>query len=91
MKREELTYLEEKAKRVRYLTIDEIATLGVGHAGGCMSVIEALVTIHYRHMKTGIQRIRTRKAETVSFYPKGTRDLHCTRFWQTRDILRWTC
>lgn len=51
MKREELTYLEEKAKRVRYLTIDEIATLGVGHAGGCMSVIEALVTIHYRHMK----------------------------------------
>lgn len=30
--------------------MDEIGTLGVGHAGGCMSMVEALVVLYYKQM-----------------------------------------
>jgi transketolase len=42
--------LLKKARRIRYLTIDEIAELGVGHFGGSMSIIEVLTVLYYRHM-----------------------------------------
>ena len=43
-------FLNQKCKRVRYLTIDEIGELGVGHAGGSMSMVEALVVLYYKQM-----------------------------------------
>ncbi len=46
----EKEFLNPKCKRIRYLTIDEIAELGVGHAGGSMSMVEALVVLYYKHM-----------------------------------------
>lgn len=42
--------LNKKCTRVRYLTIDEIGELGVGHAGGSMSMVEALVVLYYKQM-----------------------------------------
>ena len=42
--------LNHKCTRVRYLTIDEIGELGVGHAGGSMSMVEALVVLYYKQM-----------------------------------------
>lgn len=51
MDQKEKDFLNRKCTRVRYLTIDEIAELGVGHAGGCMSIVEALVVLYYKHMK----------------------------------------
>lgn len=50
MDQKEKDFLNQKCTRVRYLTIDEIAALGVGHAGGSMSMIEALVVLYYKHM-----------------------------------------
>lgn len=50
MEQKERAYLEQKCTRVRYLTIDEIGELGVGHAGGCMSIVEAIVLLYYKHM-----------------------------------------
>lgn len=50
MDQKEKNFLNQKCTRVRYLTIDEIADLGVGHAGGCMSMVEALVVLYYKHM-----------------------------------------
>ncbi|MBQ9931001.1 MAG: transketolase [Firmicutes bacterium] len=50
MNQQEREYFVEKCKDIRALTIDEIATLGVGHLGGCMSVVEIMVMLYYKHM-----------------------------------------
>jgi len=50
MKNEELSMLSEKSRRIRYLTMEAIGELGVGHAGGSMSVVDVLVVLYYRHM-----------------------------------------
>lgn len=42
--------LNEKCRRIRYLTLDAIGKLGIGHVGGCMSIVEALVVLYYNHM-----------------------------------------
>ncbi|MGI6669559.1 MAG: transketolase [Acetivibrionales bacterium] len=44
-------YLEKKAKRIRYLTMDCIATLGVGHIGGALSVVDVLTVLYSGIMK----------------------------------------
>lgn len=46
----EKKFLIEKSKYIRHLTVDEIGTLGVGHIGGCLSVVEALVVLYYKQM-----------------------------------------
>ena len=38
MDQKEREFLEQKCARIRYLTIDEIGELGVGHAGGSMDI-----------------------------------------------------
>lgn len=43
-------HLEDKCREIRLATIEEIAGLGVGHAGGCMSIIEVLVVLYGRHI-----------------------------------------
>ncbi len=41
------TELLEKARRIRYLTMDSIGTLGVGHVGGCLSVADVLAVLYF--------------------------------------------
>lgn len=43
--------LDDKCRHIRYLIMDEIGKLGVGHLGGCMSVVEALVVVYYNHLR----------------------------------------
>ncbi len=47
---ETLKTLKDKARQVRRLTLRSIGHLGVGHVGGCMSVVEILTLLYYRHM-----------------------------------------
>lgn len=51
MKEEELNDLNKKAKEIRILTIEAIGFLGVGHIGGCMSVVEILTLLYYKIME----------------------------------------
>ena len=51
MNQNELKELEKKANEIRCLTIEQIGKLGVGHIGGSLSIIEALVALYYRTMK----------------------------------------
>lgn len=46
----DVDFLEKKAREIRKLTLEEIGTLGVGHIGGAMSIVEILVILYYRHM-----------------------------------------
>lgn len=50
MEREVKEQLKDKCRQIRYLTIDEIGELGVGHVGGSMSIVDALVVLYYRAM-----------------------------------------
>ncbi|HCM25662.1 MAG: transketolase [Treponema sp. GWB1_62_6] len=43
--------LEARAKEIRKLTIEEIGTLGVGHIGGAMSVVELLALLYFHKMR----------------------------------------
>jgi len=40
-----------KCRHIRRLTMDEIGKLGVGHVGGSLSAVEALVVLYYNHMR----------------------------------------
>ena len=42
--------LDAKCREIRYLIVDTIGTVGTGHVGGSLSVVEALVTLYYKHM-----------------------------------------
>jgi transketolase len=50
MNESENNFLMEKSKHIRRLTVDEIGILGIGHIGGCLSIVEALVVLYYKHM-----------------------------------------
>lgn len=50
MDKNEIMLLEDKSRHIRYLLMDEIGKLGVGHVGGCLSVVEALVVLYYKEM-----------------------------------------
>lgn len=50
MDAKDLDTLSAKAREIRKLTIDAIGFLGVGHIGGALSIVEALVLLYYRHM-----------------------------------------
>lgn len=42
----------EKARRIRYLTMESIGGLGVGHVGGCLSIADLLAVLYFGgHMK----------------------------------------
>ena len=51
MDTEEVSRLKEVCREVRYLTMDAIGRVGVGHVGGSLSVVEALVVLYHRHMR----------------------------------------
>jgi transketolase len=46
----DIEYLEQKAFEIRKLILEEIGTLGVGHIGGAMSVVEVLTILYYKYM-----------------------------------------
>ncbi|HIZ20115.1 MAG TPA: transketolase [Firmicutes bacterium] len=50
MQETERKRLNEKCADIRRLIIEEIGRLGVGHIGGCLSIVEALVVLYYRQM-----------------------------------------
>jgi transketolase len=43
--------LRQVCREVRRLIMDSIGRVGVGHVGGSLSVVEALVVLYYRHMR----------------------------------------
>ncbi|RJX24455.1 MAG: transketolase [Acholeplasma sp.] len=43
--------LEKYAKEIRKLTLHTIATLGVGHIGGSLSIVDALTVLYFDQMK----------------------------------------
>jgi transketolase len=42
--------LKKICRDVREDTVDCIGSIGVGHIGGCLSIVEILVTLYYKHM-----------------------------------------
>lgn len=50
MDRNEIQVLKGKSQHIRRLVINQIAKLGVGHVGGSLSPIEALVVLYYKAM-----------------------------------------
>lgn len=51
MTHEERRDLEAFARNIRYQTIKSIGTLGVGHIGGAMSIVEVLAVLYSRHLR----------------------------------------
>ena len=47
----ELAELGKRALSIRLACLESLATLGVGHIGGAMSVIEALAVLYFRHLR----------------------------------------
>lgn len=45
------SFLDAKCKEIRRLLIQELGSIGSGHAGGSLSVVEALVVLHYAVMQ----------------------------------------
>ena len=43
--------LEEKARKIRYLLMDELGFLGIGHVGGSLSIVDALTVLYFDKMK----------------------------------------
>lgn len=50
MDRTEIMSLQDKSRHIRRLIINEIGKLGVGHVGGSLSIVEALVVLYHKEM-----------------------------------------
>lgn len=50
MQEKDILFLKDKSRHIRRLIVDEIGKLGVGHIGGCLSAVEALVVLYYKQM-----------------------------------------
>ncbi|MDR0503025.1 MAG: transketolase [Treponema sp.] len=51
MDKEKEDYLKAQAKEIRKMTIEEIGTLGTGHIGGAMSIVDLLALLYFHRMK----------------------------------------
>nr|WP_319473984.1 transketolase [uncultured Sphaerochaeta sp.] len=51
MDTQELKRLQNKAKEIRRLTIEEIGNLGLGHIGGSLSIVDILTLLYYKMME----------------------------------------
>jgi transketolase len=47
----ELSKLKAKAREVRKAVIEAIGSLGIGHIGGCMSIVETLVILYHKFLR----------------------------------------
>ena len=66
-----------------YLTMDEIGKLGVGHVGGCLSAIDALVVLYYNHMRIDPQNPRMSNRDRFVL-SKDMQDQRCTQYLPTK-------
>jgi len=57
--------LTSKATEIRVLTLDALGYLGVGHLGGCMSLVDVLTLLYYRHMKIDPKDTRKRDRDQL--------------------------
>jgi len=57
--------LTSKATEIRALTLDALGYLGVGHLGGCMSLVDVLTLLYYRHMKIDPKDTRKRDRDQL--------------------------
>jgi len=51
MDKETELFIQKQAKEIRKMTIEEIATLGSGHIGGAMSIVDLLALLYFHRMK----------------------------------------
>ncbi|MDR1130962.1 MAG: transketolase [Oscillospiraceae bacterium] len=51
MNETETRFLERKATQIRKRIVEAIASAGVGHIGGCLSVADVLTVLYYKHMR----------------------------------------
>jgi transketolase len=51
-----LQELQSRAREIRKLTIEEIGTLGTGHIGGSMSIVDLLALLYFHRMKVDPSR-----------------------------------
>ncbi len=51
MEEQELARLQAKATEVRKAVIEAIGSLGIGHIGGCLSIVETLVILYHRFLR----------------------------------------
>ncbi len=51
MEDQELAKLQAKATEVRKAVIEAIGSLGIGHIGGCLSIVETLVILYYKFLR----------------------------------------
>lgn len=56
MKKEEILVLTEKCKKVRRLIIEEIHSVGKGHYGGSLSIVEVLVLLYNKEMNIDVNK-----------------------------------
>ena len=42
--------MQKIAKEIRVLTVECIASIGQGHIGGSLSIVDALTVLYYKHM-----------------------------------------
>lgn len=54
MKREEVNFLNERCKEVRKLILKEIHSVGKGHYGGSLSIVEILVLLYNKEMNIDV-------------------------------------
>lgn len=47
----EITALAGKAREIRRLSLEMFATIGTGHVGGAMSIVDALAVLYFKEMK----------------------------------------
>ena len=43
--------MEQIAKEIRAKTFECIASIGQGHIGGSLSIVDVLTVLYYKHMK----------------------------------------
>lgn len=65
MEEKDLTFLRDKAREIRALTIREMGTLGTGHIGGAMSIVEVLTLLYYRKMNVDPKDPRKRDRDQL--------------------------
>ena len=46
--------MKQIAKEIRRLTVDCIASLGQGHIGGSLSIVDVLTILYYKHMNVDV-------------------------------------
>lgn len=80
MNERKLRQLTELSKEARQLLTKMIGQIGVGHVGGSLSLIEALVYLYYEEMRVRPEE-RAGPTVTASCSPRAMPDPRCIPCW----------